>query len=215
MKGYLYLITNLVNQKKYVGKTYASIESRFKDHIKKSKTGIDRPLYRAIAKYGKDAFKLELLGEYEQGVLEEKEIELIKTLDTYNNGYNATLGGDGKRYCKYSDEEVIKLYIELQSFASVSRKLFIAEETVRKIIRSNNIPENKNSLQQAMTKACGKRVKHVETGIVYESMSDCARALIEAGFVERDISVKSISNSISRVISGARKSYKKMTFIGV
>ena len=35
--GYIYCITNLVNQKKYVGKTIYSITERFKEHCSDSK----------------------------------------------------------------------------------------------------------------------------------------------------------------------------------
>ena len=35
--GYIYLITNKINNKKYVGKTELSIKARWKQHIKDSK----------------------------------------------------------------------------------------------------------------------------------------------------------------------------------
>ncbi len=46
MKGYIYLIENKINDKKYVGKTYRKIELRWKEHIKEVEKGnfLNRPL---------------------------------------------------------------------------------------------------------------------------------------------------------------------------
>lgn len=54
--GFIYLITNNINKKKYVGKTTQSIEKRWQEHISESKREKReiRPLYRAIRKYKKD-----------------------------------------------------------------------------------------------------------------------------------------------------------------
>ena len=54
-----------------------------------------RPLYWAIAKYGKDNFTIEQIEEVENDFLGEREMYWIHYYDSYNNGYNATLGGDG------------------------------------------------------------------------------------------------------------------------
>ena len=60
MKGYIYLIENKINGKKYIGKTYSSIEKRWKEHIK-DRTRFDRPLYRAMNKYGIENFSIQEL----------------------------------------------------------------------------------------------------------------------------------------------------------
>ena len=36
--GYIYKITNLINDKKYIGKTERSIKARWKEHLKNIKT---------------------------------------------------------------------------------------------------------------------------------------------------------------------------------
>lgn len=50
MQGNIYCITNLVNNKKYIGKTLDSIEKRYKQHWKDSVKTINekRPLYSAF-----------------------------------------------------------------------------------------------------------------------------------------------------------------------
>ena len=72
----IYLITNKVNGKKYVGQSI-DIEERWKDHIwasKKSKLLI----YRAMRKYGIDNFDFSILEECSIDKLDEREIYWIK-----------------------------------------------------------------------------------------------------------------------------------------
>lgn len=96
--GYIYAITNKINGKQYVGKTTLTVADRWKQHIHDSKTrkGEIRPLYSAFKKYGIENFKIEELEKCSNDILSDREIYWIDKLDTYNNGYNATFGGDGK-----------------------------------------------------------------------------------------------------------------------
>lgn len=102
--SFIYAITNDVNGKQYVGKTnHQTIEERFKEHIKDSKKEHceKRPLYDAMRKYGIEHFHIKELEECSCEEASNKEIYWIGRLDTYNNGYNATLGGDSKKYYDY------------------------------------------------------------------------------------------------------------------
>ena len=93
--AYIYKIVNDINNKVYIGKTEFSIEKRFKEHCRDSKKEHqNRPLYNAMNKYGIEHFKIELIEECNNP--EEREIYWIQHFDSYKNGYNATLGGDGK-----------------------------------------------------------------------------------------------------------------------
>ena len=99
--AYIYKITNKINNKIYIGKTEFSIEKRWAEHCRdsKKKEEKNRPLYRAFNKYGIENFKIELIEETNNP--EEKEKYWIEYYGSFKNGYNATMGGDGKRYCDY------------------------------------------------------------------------------------------------------------------
>ena len=51
--SYIYCITNIINGKKYIGKTADTVENRFKQHVRDSKKvrSEKRPLYSAMNKY--------------------------------------------------------------------------------------------------------------------------------------------------------------------
>jgi len=109
--GSLYKIVNNINDKVYIGKTYTSLEVRLNSHIndRTKKRMKHIKFYRALNKHGVDNFKIILIGKFEEGILEEKEIEYISKYDSYKNGYNSTLGGDGF-YVMSNDD--IDFYIE-------------------------------------------------------------------------------------------------------
>lgn len=101
--SFIYCITNKINNKKYVGKTNGSVDKRFKKHISDShrERCEKRPLYDAMNKYGSENFSIEVLEECPCDEAESKEVYWIKRLNTYSNGYNATIGGDGKSFLDY------------------------------------------------------------------------------------------------------------------
>lgn len=140
--GYIYCITNLINNKQYVGKTTKTIQERFKEHCKDSKKTRynKRPLYDAMNKYGIENFKAEEL-EYveDDNNLAEREIHWIKELNTYGrNGYNASKGGDGK--ILYDYQEIINLYNIGYSQKQVAQKIGCCDDIVSRVLKAYNIP---------------------------------------------------------------------------
>ena len=93
--GYVYKITNTVNNKAYIG---ISIHEPEKDRIQKHLSGQgNRLIANAIKKYGKDAFTYEKLeANVFDAFLPDLEVFYIGKFDTIApNGYNLTYGGDG------------------------------------------------------------------------------------------------------------------------
>lgn len=59
-------------------------------------------------KYGPEHFHIELIEETDNP--EERERYWIQYYGSYHNGYNATLGGDGKSWLELPEEQIIYDY---------------------------------------------------------------------------------------------------------
>lgn len=156
--AYIYKITNNINGKIYVGKTEFSIEKRFEQHKKDScyETKEKRPLYAAFQKYGIENFSISLIEETDNP--EEREIYWIKELDSFHNGYNATLGGDGIRLIDY--DLVIENYQKLKNAKDVAMIMGICQDSVLDILRAKNVdivPSN-----QVVKQKYGKQVQALD-----------------------------------------------------
>lgn len=135
--AYIYKITNDINQKIYIGKTEFSIEKRFKEHCFDAfrDRNEKRPLYAAMRKYGIEHFYIELIEETNNP--EEREIYWIEQYGSFKNGYNATIGGDGKKYLNY--DLIEKTYLQVQNINETAKILNCSTDSVRKILKNKNI----------------------------------------------------------------------------
>lgn len=143
--GYIYCITNLINEKKYVGKTTYSITKRFQEHCRDSKKEKceRRPLYDAMNKYGIENFVVEELIECPNDELDSYEKMYIEKLQTYgHNGYNATKGGDGSILFDY--DKIIETYALGGTMTECAAKMHCSVDTVKKVLTINNIPIRHN-----------------------------------------------------------------------
>jgi predicted GIY-YIG superfamily endonuclease len=61
--GRVYIITNLINNKKYVGVTTRTLKRRFRQHYSQCKKKYKGIIHHAINKYGIENFKIELVEE--------------------------------------------------------------------------------------------------------------------------------------------------------
>lgn len=94
--GIIYLITNLINNKQYIGLTTTSLEERWERHLYQVLRKEASLLHKAIAEFGKESFSIEIVdsaSDIKQLQAKERQwIKELKTLAPY--GYNVTLGGE-------------------------------------------------------------------------------------------------------------------------
>lgn len=102
----IYKITNTTNGKCYIGQS-RDIEARWAKHLSAYKSSPEWALYKAFKKYGIDAFSFEVIEECTIEELNEREIYWIAHFDSFNNGYNMTLGGEA---CNGTNDKVVYQY---------------------------------------------------------------------------------------------------------
>jgi group I intron endonuclease len=88
---YIYKITNNINNKQYIGLYTKRVEESTNYY------GSGKLINQAVKKYGKENFTKEILERdiTDKSYLNDREIYWIAKFDTFNNGYNLTMGGQG------------------------------------------------------------------------------------------------------------------------
>lgn len=121
---YIYLIENILNGHKYVGKSNGKRKNYF---------GSGVAIKNAIEKYGKENFIKSILEECSLEELNDKEKEWISKLNTYKgDGYNLTPGGDGWMSGITHSEATLKAMRDNPSQRGRKRSI----ETIEKIKKS-------------------------------------------------------------------------------
>lgn len=207
---YIYKITNLINGKIYVGKTAFSIEKRWKEHYADSKKGLDRPLYRAINKYGIDNFKIEQIEEVstdEEAC--QREIYWISFYNSYYTGYNATFGGDGRQ--QYDPKQILTLWKEGLTNKEIAKVVGCSIDCIRDNLTLFNISveERKERGFQKSIQTNSKQILMISKDTdeilkIFSSSREAARFLIK----EQNLNPNNIggySGHIIEVCKGKRK----------
>jgi group I intron endonuclease len=124
--GYIYLITNTINKKQYIGQTKrADIEERWRYHKKCSDATIGRYLLAAYKKYGVDKFKFQIICICFNEDCDKYEEEYIKKFNTLSpNGYNLKSGG---HFSKHHPDTKIKMSESVKNSWTEERKKQFSE----------------------------------------------------------------------------------------
>ncbi len=156
--GIVYKITNLKNNKIYIGETTESVNKRFGHHISDAKAKRKGYLANALRKYGTNSegqfsselvrknFKIEKIDSCKSPKeLHEKEILWIAKCNSMDNniGYNllpgglSSMGGELNPFYRKIDENLLEQSIKKQyTLKEIRKELGIAEHTIENRIQN-------------------------------------------------------------------------------
>ena len=174
--AYIYQITNDINQKVYIGKTEFSIEKRFKEHCRDAfkERNERRPLYAAMRKYGIEHFHIKLLEETDNP--EEREKFWIEKLGSFKEGYNATMGGVGKKYLDY--DLILRTFREVGKIKKTADLLGYDEHTVGRIVnQAHEVVKTPADIGKEQGKPVAQYSENGELLAVFENLSAAGRSI--------------------------------------
>lgn len=193
--AFIYKITNLVNNKCYIGKTERTIKKRWKEHLKNCKN-LDLPLYRALNKYGIDKFQIEQLEECASEKVDDRETYWITYYNSCEQGYNCTLGGEGGLLYLPEEEiqNIITRYINGERLDKLCQEYHHDYYPIRTALEQRGITINTTAGPMKLAKkiyAINPLTLEIEQE--FESISAAARAICEPGHNPR-----AVGNHISK-----------------
>ena len=143
--GYIYMLIDKRNGKKYVGKHNGNKKDYWSSGLVPN---------RIAKKHGKEIFDRVILEDnLEDKLLNEKEIFYIEKEESFKNGYNSTIGGEGGNHWVYSKtKEELEEISRIKSYKLTGR--VFSEETKKKMSESakNKIltKEHKDNISKAV-----------------------------------------------------------------
>lgn len=135
----------------------------------------------------------------DNNLLDEKEKYWIKYYDSYNHGYNSTIGGREIALYDFNEEQIIQDYYELKTARKVAQKYGVDHNTIDRILSKHNI--SRFSQRQYN----GQHVKAVKNNkeYLFDSIADCADFIIKQNGIKTN-SVRTARQNISDYINGRK-----------
>ena len=195
MVGYVYRITNIQTQKKYVGIT-EDFERRKRKHIKelKNNTHHSQKLQNAWNYWGENNFEWTVrevqINQYDD--LYDIEVEEIKKYNSYNDGYNCNSGGrisDWKQ--KVKNEDIVKFLCIQWKYGDGYGK------TCEQIF----------GWSKGTASAAKRKIRFIDANILFEKLTEEEKNQIAINtFEEYEISKKALKRQLTQ--GGCEKAYQ-------
>lgn len=172
--GFIYKITNTVNDKVYVGQTIHPLRYRFKRHFYDAQKS-DTKIYRAMKKHGFENFSISLIEEVDDDLLDEREIYWIEKFDSYKHGYNSTIGGMGSK--KFYNKQIRLLWDEGYSSGEIQNIIGCGKGVVHDALIDYENYSVKESIVRGQKDSCVQIAQYALDGdliCVYNKMADAS-----------------------------------------
>jgi len=151
--GFIYLIENKINGKKYVGQTIQNdIKRRWNSHKNLKHKTVGKILLNAYKKYGTENFSYKIICICFDEDTNKYEKEYIKYNNTlYPNGYNLLEGGENKKHNEYT-KQLLSNKMKGNNHPNFGKKLTNEHVLNIKKSRMNETP----ALEKIITGRCQK-----------------------------------------------------------
>ena len=238
-QGYIYKITNDVNDKIYIGETSRSLEDRFSEHCfdKRSTSKI----HRAIQEIGWRHFKIEAIERVPLSQIYEREAYWVNYYDSYNKGYNSTPDGHSSSLSRnYQSVHVIEPNLYFDSAESLGRELHgltswslrFCCDKIRDCIANNkpflefhleyvmiepdqisSIEDRENWIKNLNIQFAGKRVYCEQLDREFSTVGEAAKFLLENGYYIGDSKtpIQSIITTIASQLKDPQRELSKIS----
>jgi len=162
MSVIIYVLTNTINNKQYVGKSKETAQKRFRQHVRESRKGSECAIHRAIRKYGSEMFLVETVdAATTKAELSDKEREWIAKLGTQGKGYNMMPGGEGHGHA-HSEETKVKIRAkQIERFKDPLERVKAAGYG-RLAVLSDKGMERKRAIMKGNSHAVGMTYTHTD-----------------------------------------------------
>lgn len=203
--GYIYKITNLLNNQCYIGQTVRPYKDRWAEHKRDrfKEPYCNWPLYRMLNKVGLDNISWEVIEEIPNEQLNDREQYWIIFYDSKNNGYNCTYGG--KNGTKHNYEEVLEYWLNEgeRNFTTTAKHFNTDKSYISDIIKSMGYKGRSwEEINNTGHDSVKRKINQIDlnTGKViqtFNSMSDAARFMGDVKY----------ASTINNICNGVRPSY--------
>lgn len=222
MKGYIYKLTCNITGKVYIGKTL-DVDRRMLQHSKITPK-YSHHLANAIKKYGIESFTEEVIFEVESEdravlntALSNAEKTYIKQYNSYKNGYNSTIGGEGTSGFHWLESSKKKVSESLKKFFKSERgKAQIAHTALciknRKVSEETKKKIGKVHRGKTMTEESKNKIREYQLSISSAKYIPVLQYDLEGNLLREFASIteaaKSISKSTAHIVACCKERRK-------
>lgn len=203
----IYKIENLINGKVYIGQSIC-ITHRWRAHRKDAYNPknrcYERPLYRAIRKYGLDNFSFTVIEYCSEDILNEREVYWIKYYNSFEDGYNLTPGGHEPVIIIPS--KLYELWDAGYSVGELIEYFQVSHGTITKWLKNHETYSITEAFRRGGYRADAKnkaaQVRAVNGKLVqYDLEGNFIRKWNSIKQIQRELNLSSVGDGISKCLS--------------